>query len=113
MRKHVASENEHLMVADHKGRILHITTKLAALLGAPSSRELLRTDFSRFMAQPFSQLHSKWMKVGGGEAGARKRMHACCACRRASPTAHRTVACGSLLMYARAHAAASMPPSTP
>jgi hypothetical protein len=55
------------MVTDHKGRIIYVTSKLAELLGS-NAKALLRTDFSRLMAQPFMQLHSKWMKVreGGG-----------------------------------------------
>jgi hypothetical protein len=53
------------MVTDHKGRIIYVTSKLAELLGS-SAKGLLRTDFSRLMAQPFMQLHSKWMKVRYG-----------------------------------------------
>ncbi|WIA17635.1 hypothetical protein OEZ85_014441 [Tetradesmus obliquus] len=56
-----AAASEHLMVTDHKGRICYVTSALAALLGS-SPKALLRTDFARLMAQPFMQLHAKWMK---------------------------------------------------
>jgi transcriptional regulator with PAS, ATPase and Fis domain len=62
IRKCSATDSEHLMVTDHKGRIIYVTSKLAELLGS-SAKGLLRTDFSRLMAQPFMQMHSKWMKV--------------------------------------------------
>jgi hypothetical protein len=29
-------------------------------------KSLFKVEFTRFMAQPFMQLHSKWMKVRGG-----------------------------------------------
>jgi hypothetical protein len=57
-----AGDSDHLMVTDHKGRIIYVTSKLAELLGS-TPKALLRTDFARLMAQPFMQLHSKWMKV--------------------------------------------------
>jgi PAS domain-containing protein len=53
---------QHLLVADVKGRIQYITSELADMLGG-TPKSLLRTEFSRFIAQPFTQLHSKWMKV--------------------------------------------------
>ncbi|WIA37851.1 hypothetical protein OEZ86_014704 [Tetradesmus obliquus] len=56
-----AAASEHLMVTDHKGRICYVTSALAALLGS-SPKALLRTDFARLMAQPFMQLHAKWLK---------------------------------------------------
>jgi nitrogen-specific signal transduction histidine kinase len=67
-----ATDSEHLMVTDHKGRIVYVTSKLAELLGS-TAKGLLRTDFSRLMAQPFMQLHSKWMKV-------RRSWHVCVCC---------------------------------
>eukprot|EP00882_Tetradesmus_deserticola_P012829 GHRQ01013596.1.p1 GENE.GHRQ01013596.1~~GHRQ01013596.1.p1 ORF type:complete len:183 (+),score=76.59 GHRQ01013596.1:521-1069(+) len=67
IRKCSSSDSEHLMVTDHKGRIIYLTSKLAELLGS-SPKGLLRTDFSRLMAQPFSQLHSKWMKARAAAA---------------------------------------------
>jgi hypothetical protein len=40
-----------------------VCEQLASLLGVGSTKALLRCDFSRFMAQPFMQLHERWMKV--------------------------------------------------
>lgn len=62
IRKSNSNATQHLMVTDHKGRIMYITSKLAAVLGS-TPKGMLRTEFSKQMAQPFMQLHSKWMKV--------------------------------------------------
>lgn len=46
--------------------------QFANLLGVPNPKALIKTDFTRFMAQPFMQLHAKWMRVsseGGRDAG--------------------------------------------
>ena len=51
------------MVTDHKGRILYITSKLAAILGG-TAQSLQQQDINKYMAQPFMQLHGKWIKVG-------------------------------------------------
>jgi hypothetical protein len=37
--------------------------QLANLLGVQHPKSLIKVEFTRFMAQPFMQLHSKWMKV--------------------------------------------------
>jgi hypothetical protein len=42
--------------------------QLANLLGVQHPKSLFKVEFTRFMAQPFMQLHSKWMKVRGGAA---------------------------------------------
>lgn len=49
----------------------HPTLKhqFANLLGFPHPKSLIKTEFTRFMAQPFMQLHSKWMRVSGAVWG--------------------------------------------
>jgi hypothetical protein len=38
--------------------------QLANLLGFEHTKDLMKTEFTRFMAQPFMQLHGTWMRVG-------------------------------------------------
>lgn len=59
------------MITHTRGRLIYATSKLAALLGY-DPREIEGLDFSRLMAQPFAQLHGRWMDVS---------VHACvCLC---------------------------------
>jgi hypothetical protein len=51
-----------LMVVDHKGRITHATTGLAALLGFPL-RQLVGMDVASLIPPPYSQLHAGFYKV--------------------------------------------------
>lgn len=37
--------------------------QLANLLDYEHPKQLLKTDFTRFLAQPFMQLHYRWMRV--------------------------------------------------
>lgn len=37
--------------------------QLANLLGYQHTAYLVKTNFTRYMAQPFMQLHAKWMQV--------------------------------------------------
>ena len=37
--------------------------QLSSLLGCPSAKAMIKQDFTRYMAQPFMQLHAKWMRV--------------------------------------------------
>jgi hypothetical protein len=41
-----------------------VSTQLANLLGYEQPKQLVKTEFTKFMAQPFMQLHGRWMKVG-------------------------------------------------
>jgi hypothetical protein len=64
---------DHLMVVDGKGRVQYATSHLADLLGT-TPKAMVKQEFCKFMAQPFQQLHTRWMKVrrwwmGGVEHG--------------------------------------------
>jgi len=63
IRKHVAKDNEHVMVTDHRGRIMYATNKLATFLGFPDSKSIVKTEFANYLAQPYRQLHGGWLKV--------------------------------------------------
>jgi hypothetical protein len=45
------------------------TLQLANLLGYEHPKQLIKTDFTRFLAQPFMQLHARWMRVSGVQSG--------------------------------------------
>ena len=51
-----------LMVTDHKGRITFATTSLAVSLGY-SVKQMKKMDLNKLMPQPFSELHTAWLKV--------------------------------------------------
>jgi hypothetical protein len=57
--------------ADHCSLAADVTPlpQLATLLGVSHPKALIRTEFTCFMAQPFMQLHARWMKVGGRGSG--------------------------------------------
>ena len=50
------------MVVDHKGHILHATTKLASLLGH-SLGNLTKMELNSLLPQPICQMHGAWFKV--------------------------------------------------
>jgi hypothetical protein len=54
--------DDYVLVADRKGRIVYVTNQLAQLLGHPV-KQMVKMEFCKFMAQPFQQLHTKWMRV--------------------------------------------------
>eukprot|EP00775_Hariotina_reticulata_P007071 gene7071-7284_t len=62
IRKHAAREQDYLMVSDHRGRIMHATHKFATFLGFLDSKAVIKTDFAKYLAQPYRQLHGSWMK---------------------------------------------------
>jgi hypothetical protein len=46
-----------------RGQVIYATSQLAALLGHdPKAME--RLEFAKLMAQPFAQLHARWLEVG-------------------------------------------------
>lgn len=53
---------DHLMVVDGRGRVQYATSHLADLLGT-TPKAMVKQEFCKFMAQPFQQLHTRWMKV--------------------------------------------------
>ena len=77
--------DDYVIVADHKGRVVYVTNLLAQLLGYPV-KEMIKMEFCKFMAQPFQQLHTKWMRVS--DSGCRDavcnsyRLQSCWSCRR-------------------------------
>lgn len=59
-----------VLVTDRRGNISYTTAATAELLGT-SVKQLMRSDLSKLLPQPFSLLHHKWIKVGDswGAAG--------------------------------------------
>ncbi len=55
-----------MLVADRRGNITYTTAATAELLGT-SVKQLMRSDLSKLLPQPFSLLHHKWIKVGTGQ----------------------------------------------
>lgn len=51
-----------MMVADHRGRIAFVTSKLCQMLGY-SVKTLTNMDLQAILPPPFAQLHVGWMKV--------------------------------------------------
>ncbi|KAI8475137.1 MAG: hypothetical protein J3K34DRAFT_517581 [Monoraphidium minutum] len=56
--------DEYLMALDKRGHVTYATSGLASLLGS-TPESMVRQELGRFMAQPFSQLHAKWIKEQG------------------------------------------------
>lgn len=60
-----SSAKDLMIASDMKGRIVYTTSAFADMLSyAP--RKLHGKPFQELIAQPFAQLHSKWMKVKAG-----------------------------------------------
>lgn len=56
------SESSTTQPRTSRGRVIYATTALASLLGF-EAKSLIGSDFGKLMAQPFAQLHGKWIKV--------------------------------------------------